>query len=73
MKRYPMEKQAEAKDCGASCLLMIIRYYQGYVPKEDLFEMTKTNKNGTTAYHLTETLKDIGFDAYGIKCSFKDF
>lgn len=73
MKKYPFEKQLESKDCGAACLSMIIRYYQGYYPMDDLREMTKTNRDGTTAYHLIETLKKIGFEASGVKCSFENF
>lgn len=73
MKKYPIEKQIEAKDCGVCCLSMIIKYYQGYLPLDYLRDMTKTGRNGTTAYHLVETLKEIGFNSYGIKCDFKDF
>ncbi len=73
MKKYPIEKQIEAKDCGVCCLSMVIKYYQGYLPLDDLRDMTKTGRNGTTAYHLVETLKEIGFNSYGIKCDFKDF
>ena len=73
VKKYPFEKQEESKDCGVSCLSMIIRFYKGYIPKYDLLDMTKTNRNGTTAYHLVQTLKDIGFESYGVECKFKDF
>ncbi len=51
---------------------MIIKYYGGYVSKNTLMEMTKTNKNGTTAYHLKETLINLGFDAKGIRCELED-
>ena len=73
LKKYPFEKQLESKDCGAACLSMIIRYYQGYYPIEDLREMTKTNRDGTTAFHLIETLKEIGFEANGVECSLENF
>ena len=66
-------KQLESKDCGAACLSMIIRYYQGYYPIEDLREMTKTNRDGTTAYHLIESLKEIGFETSGVECSLENF
>ena len=56
IKKYPFVRQNEMKDCGISCLDMIIRYYKGFVNKNTLLEMTKTNKNGTTAYHLNEAL-----------------
>lgn len=51
---------------------MIINYYGGYVKKSTLLEMTKTNREGTTAYHLKETLINLGFDAKGISCNLND-
>ncbi|MBQ9071667.1 MAG: peptidase domain-containing ABC transporter [Bacilli bacterium] len=51
---------------------MIIKYYGGYVKKNTLLEMTKTSKSGTTAYHLKETLKQLGFEAKGVSCKLDD-
>lgn len=51
---------------------MIIKYYGGYVKKNILLDMTKTSKTGTTAYHLKETLKELGFEAKGISCTLND-
>ena len=45
---------------------MILENYNGFVNYEKLCEMTKTNKNGTTAYNIVETLKKLGFNSYGI-------
>lgn len=72
MKKYPIVLQDEFKDCGVSCLSMIIKYYGGYVKKSKLIEMTKTNKNGTTAFHLKEALINLGFDAKGVSCTLDD-
>ena len=51
---------------------MVLAYYGGYVKKTRLLEMTKTNKKGTTAYNIKNTLIELGFDVKGIKCSLKD-
>lgn len=67
MKKYPFIKQEGLKDCGPACLLMIIKFYKGYVPLEQLRELSKTTKYGTDAYHLIESAKKIGFTAKGIK------
>lgn len=67
MKRYPFVKQTSSKDCGVACLSMIIQYYKGFISMDDLFEMTKTTKNGTTAYNIVEAAKEIGFNSYGMK------
>ena len=69
---YPFVKQDGLKDCGVASLLMIIKYYKGNVSIEQLRDMTKTNKNGTTAYHLIETALELGMDAKGVKCKLED-
>ena len=66
MKKYPFIKQDGIKDCGCVCLSMIVKYYHGYIEIEKLRDLTKTTKQGTTAYHLIEAAKKIGFEAYGV-------
>lgn len=46
---------------------MIVKYYNGDISISKLAEMSYTNKFGTSAYHLVETLKKIGFESEGIK------
>lgn len=66
-KKYPFVKQTGIKDCGVSCLKMLIMYYHGYIDTRKLQEMTKTTKNGTTAFHLIEAAKELGFHATGVR------
>lgn len=72
MAKYPFVKQDASKECGVACLSMLIKYYHGYIGRNELLEMTKTNKNGTTLYHLVSALREIGFEAEGISCSYND-
>lgn len=65
-------KQEGFKDCGPTCLLMIIRHYKGNIQIEKLKELCKTTKSGTTAYHLIEAAKKCGFESNGYKCDLKD-
>lgn len=55
------------KECGAACLLSIIKYYGGNVSLERLLELTKTTKEGTTFYNLKEAANEIGLIAKGYK------
>ena len=71
-KKYPFVKQEGIRDCGVASLLMIIKYYKGNISLNTLRELTKTNKNGTTAYHLIEASKNLGFRAMGVKCEFNN-
>lgn len=48
---------------------MIINFYGGNLPIDQIRNLTKTDKNGTTAFHIIEACKSIGFNAEGIKTS----
>ena len=63
--------QDDIKDCGVSCLLSIIKYYGGYVSKECLREMTKTDKNGVNALNILRCARELGFEGYGLKTKIK--
>ena len=58
--------QDDLKDCGVSSLLSIIRYYGGDASKEYLREITKTTKDGVSAYYLILASRELGFESYGI-------
>ncbi len=66
-------KQQDQKDCGVCCLLSILKYFKGYVPLEQIRLDTKTSNLGTSAFHMVETLKKYGFDAYGCKIKKEEF
>lgn len=72
MKRYPFVKQQSSKTCGVASLSMIIKYYKGSIDNSYLSELTKTNKDGTTAYHLVEGAKKLGFESKGLKTNLDD-
>ena len=59
--------QDGVKECGAACLLSIIKYYKGNVSLERLLELTKTTKEGTNFYNLGEAAKEIGLVSKGYK------
>ena len=60
-------KQEDNKACGLTCLLMIIRYYQGNVSKEYLKDELPFSHDGVTFYRLLEVAKKIGLDGYGVE------
>ena len=51
------------KECGSACLLSIIRYYKGNIELSKLVELTKTDKNGTNFYNLSEAALDLGLQS----------
>lgn len=60
------------KDCGICCLLSIIRFYGGEVPKEYLRELTNTTKEGVTLYNLLEASQKLGFESIGLSGKLED-
>lgn len=68
-KKYPFVRQRENKDCGVACLSMIIKYYNGCISEDTLYDMTNTDKKGTSAYNLIKTANSIGFKSEGIRCN----
>lgn len=69
MFRRKFVRQENIKDCGVACLLMIMKHYGGNYPVEQLREMMKTNKSGTTALNIIKVAKRVGFDARGYRCN----
>lgn len=72
IKKYPFIKQSSSRTCAVASLQMIIKYYKGYVSSNYLEEITHTTKSGTTAFHLIEAAKQIGFESKGLKLELKD-
>ena len=72
MTKYPFVKQVDLKDCASCCLLMIIKYYNGFIPLEKLRDITKTTKLGVNAYNLCEGAKEVGFEAECLKVSIEN-
>ena len=73
MKKIPVVKQRDFKDCGPCAILSILEYYHGYVPLEKIRLDCYTSISGTTAYHMVNALKKYGFDAYGVTIDEKSF
>ncbi len=59
--------QEEKSDCGVSCLLSIMKYYNGYESLENLRIASLTDSSGVTAYNLIECARHYGFDCVGLK------
>ena len=67
MEKNLIVLQEGNKDCGAACLLSIIRYYGGDVSLERLIILTKTNKEGTNFYSLSKAAGELGLTASSYK------
>lgn len=57
--------QHDLTDCGAACLLSLIRYYGGESSILHLREISGTSNSGTTLLGLYQAAGAMGFDAQG--------
>lgn len=67
MKKSIIVKQDGYKECGVASLLSIIRYYGGNVSMDHLLELTRTNRDGTNFYNLSEAGRYLGLSCNGYK------
>lgn len=72
MNKKLIVKQNSFKDCGPSCLLSIMKYYNVNISHEELTLKLKMDKEGTNAYNIINVSKLYGFDGYGIHYSVDD-
>ena len=63
MRKNYIVMQEDKNDCGASCLLSIIRFYGGDASKERVVEELKTTKDGTNFYSLKNAAYKYGLTA----------
>jgi ATP-binding cassette subfamily B protein len=57
--------QQDQSDCGISCLLSVVRYYEGNNTFEHLRRLSGTNITGTSLLGLYQAAKEVGFTAEG--------
>ena len=67
MRKYPFIKQSGLRDCGPACILMILKYYGGYVSLDKLSTLLSINNKGTSVYSMVECLKYLGFNSSAYK------
>ena len=65
-------KQNGFKDCGASCLLSIMKYYGCEASHEEVTFTLKTGVDGTNAYNIINGSRLYGFDGYGIHYTYEE-
>ncbi len=62
-------RQHDMTDCGAACLLSLIRYYGGESSILHLREISGTTNSGTTLLGLYQAAGAMGFDAQGAEAN----
>ncbi|MBM6499857.1 peptidase domain-containing ABC transporter [Flavobacterium macrobrachii] len=70
-KKFPHYKQADAKDCGPTCLKIIAKHYGKNLNIQQLRSLSETTREGSNLLNLSEAAEQIGFRTLGVKLSFE--
>jgi ATP-binding cassette subfamily B protein len=69
LKNFPFYKQADSKDCGATCIKIIAKHYGKVLNIQTLRVLSETTREGANLLSLSEAIEQIGFRTLGIKIS----
>ena len=72
MLRKVVVRQQDIKDCGAACLLSIIKFYGGNISLNKIRIDCCISSSGISAFNLIAAAKKYGFDARGTKVEFDE-
>ena len=64
--------QHDSSDCGAACLVSIIKYYGGISSVEKIRNLSGTTQSGTSMLGLYQAANKCGLDASGYEASIKE-
>lgn len=71
MKKFPTYKQADAKDCGPTCLKIVAKHYKRVVPIQILRSLSETTRVGSSLLGLSNAAEKIGFRTLGVKITWE--
>ena len=71
MKKFPHYPQADAKDCGPTCLKIIAKHYGKTINIQELRDFSETTREGSNLLFLSDAAEKIGFRTLGVKLNLK--
>jgi ABC-type bacteriocin/lantibiotic exporter with double-glycine peptidase domain len=71
IKKYSV-LQHDSSDCGAACLVSVIRYFGGDSNIENIRKLSGTTQSGTTMLGLYQAASHCGLEATGYEATLKD-
>jgi len=72
INKFPFYKQADAKDCGPTCLKIIAKHYGKNLNIQYLRDISETTREGSNLLNLSEAAEKIGFRTLGVKISLEN-
>ncbi|WP_204344886.1 peptidase domain-containing ABC transporter [Psychroserpens algicola] len=72
LKKFPNYKQHDSKDCGPTCLKIIIKHYGKTSSLEHIRKISETTRIGSSLSTLSNAAEELGFRSLGVKIGIKD-
>ena len=70
-KKFPFYKKADFKDCGATCLKIIAKYYKKTISIQGLRTLSYTTREGSSLLGVSEASEKLGYRSLGVKVNLK--
>lgn len=64
---FPNYQQADAKDCGPTCIKIIAKHFGKTFPIQKLRELAETTREGSNLLSISEAAEQLGFRTLGVK------
>ncbi len=71
LKAFPNYKQADAKDCGPTCLKIIAKHYGNTISLQQVRQLSETTREGSSLLGLSGAAEKLGFRSLGVKIDSK--
>jgi len=71
ISKFPIYKQHDAKDCGATCLKIITKHYGKFYSLNSLTELTNSTTEGASLLDISEGAEKIGFHTFASKIPYE--
>jgi ATP-binding cassette subfamily B protein len=69
---FPHYQQADAKDCGPTCIKIIAKHYGKTFSIQKLRELAETTREGSNLLSISEAAEQLGFRSLGVKISLEN-
>jgi len=67
LRNFPNYRQADAKDCGPTCLKITAKHFGRAINIEKLRQLAETTREGSNMLLLSDASESIGFRTLGVK------
>lgn len=71
MRKFPVYKQIDEKDCGPTCIRIVAKYYKKSISVQQVRKYSETTRSGSTLLGISNACEELGFRSLGVKITLK--